>query len=394
MDLRPGFGVYIHWPFCRSKCPYCDFNSQPLAMVGPAHQETYARALLAELDHALFVADAQHALAERVSSVFFGGGTPSLMSPATVEAVLDRLAAGPGLTQDCEVTLEANPGTINRSTLESLRALGVNRLSIGMQSLNDQSLRFLGRTHDRAQALEAYEMAKRLFERVSLDFIYALPGQSALTWQQELAAILALEPEHVSLYQLSIEAGTPFQASVDLGNFTPLDGDQAATLYEITQEMTGAAGLPAYEISNHARQGFACRHNLDIWRGGFYLGLGPGAHGRMERDGAAWATERLPDIADWTTQIARSGHGMSAETKLTPEERAAELLLLGLRLSEGIQLDRFRLMTGLDLIRAIDPKAYQGHLDSGALEMDGNILKIRDNKRIVLDMVLRDLLVG
>jgi putative oxygen-independent coproporphyrinogen III oxidase len=387
MNRLPGFGVYVHWPFCRSKCPYCDFNSQPAARLDAADQEGYRQTLMADLEHALAAART-----ERIASVFFGGGTPSLMEPQTIDAVLNRLAAGPGLAADCEVTLEANPGTVTWEGLKALRSAGVTRLSIGMQSLNADSLRFLGRGHDPSQALAAYEMAGQVFDRLSMDYIYALPGQSPTAWQDELTAILALNPDHLSLYQLTIEPGTEFQAAIQRQDFTPLDPDEAALLYEVTQDLTEAAGLPAYEISNHARPGHECRHNRDIWRGGLYIGVGPGAHGRVRVKGALLATERFADPSQWTQHVNRLGYDMTAATPLTPHERAQELLLLGLRLKEGIDLARFQELSGLGLNEAVAPPALARLLAAKALVIEGNCLKIADNKRLILDTILRALL--
>ncbi|HLO76499.1 MAG TPA: radical SAM family heme chaperone HemW, partial [Magnetospirillum sp.] len=292
----PGFGIYIHWPFCLSKCPYCDFNSHVAASID---QPRWRAALLAELEHF-----AQAKPGATVTSIFFGGGTPSLMEPATAGALIERVAAlwptAPGL----EITMEANPSTVEAGRFRDFRAAGVGRLSLGVQALDDQSLKFLGRRHDAGEALAALGVAGRLFPRFSFDLIYARPGQSPAAWRAELARALSLAGDHLSMYQLTIEDGTAFAPAHARGDFElPSEDDQAA-MFEITQELTAAAGLPAYEVSNHARPGGECRHNLTYWLGGDYVGVGPGAHGRL--NGQALRQHRAPDI--WLERVESHGH--------------------------------------------------------------------------------------
>jgi putative oxygen-independent coproporphyrinogen III oxidase len=318
-----GLALYVHWPFCVSKCPYCDFNSHVRDSVD---QDAWREALLRDLAH-----EAEAFPAGPVTSIFFGGGTPSLMAPATVAALIEAADRHWGLAPGAEITLEANPSSVEAARFADLAAAGVNRVSLGLQSLDDEALRFLGRAHSASEGLAALATAQRHFARVSFDLIYALPGQSAAVWQAELARALAFGTGHLSLYQLTIEPGTRFAALAAKGALTPADPDFAATLYELTRDLTAAAGLPAYEISNHARPGEESRHNLAYWRYRPYLGIGPGAHGR--RGGAATVRHKKPE--NWLAALARNGHGLQEETDLSPAEAAAEALLMGLRLAEG-----------------------------------------------------------
>ena len=317
--------LYIHWPFCVSKCPYCDFNSHVRESVD---QQAWREALLADLAH-----EATAAPAGRIGSIFFGGGTPSLMPPATVAALIEAADRHWGLAGDVEVTLEANPSSVEAARFADLAAAGVNRVSLGLQSLDEAALRFLGRAHGVDEGLAALATAQAAFARVSFDLIYALPGQSERSWAGELARALSFGTGHLSLYQLTIEPGTRFAALAAKGALAVTDPDRAAALYEITQEATAAAGLPAYEISNHARPGEESRHNLAYWRYRPYLGVGPGAHGR--RGGLATLRHRKPE--NWLKAIARNGHGISEESALAPRDAALERLLMGLRLREGIE---------------------------------------------------------
>ncbi|MFL6862670.1 MAG: radical SAM family heme chaperone HemW [Allosphingosinicella sp.] len=319
-----GVALYVHWPFCVSKCPYCDFNSHVRDSVD---QDAWREALLRDLAH-----EAEAFPAGPVTSIFFGGGTPSLMAPATVAALIEAADRHWGLAPGAEITLEANPSSVEAARFADLAAAGVNRVSLGLQSLDDEALRFLGRAHSASEGLAALATAQRHFGRVSFDLIYALPGQSAAAWQAELARALAFGTGHLSLYQLTIEPGTRFAALAAKGAVTPADPDFAATLYELTRDLTAAAGLPAYEISNHARPGEESRHNLAYWRYRPYLGIGPGAHGR--RGGAATVRHKKPE--NWLAALARNGHGLQEETELSPAEAAAEALLMGLRLAEGV----------------------------------------------------------
>ncbi|MBN8850090.1 MULTISPECIES: radical SAM family heme chaperone HemW [unclassified Sphingomonas] len=320
--------LYVHWPFCVSKCPYCDFNSHVREGVDQAQ---WRAALLADLAH-----EARALPGRRVSSIFFGGGTPSLMPPGTVAAVIGAAEAAWGFADGVEITLEANPSSVEAARFGDIAAAGVNRVSLGLQALDDAALRFLGRAHDVDEGLRALETAQAAFARVSFDLIYARPGQAVAEWERELARALAFGTEHLSLYQLTIEPGTRFATEAAAGRLTIPDGDAAADLYEATQAMTAAAGLPPYEISNHARRGAESRHNLAYWRYRDYAGIGPGAHGR--RLGHATRRRRKPE--NWLAAIDRNGHGIEAEEALPPAMQAEEALLMGLRLAEGVDLAR------------------------------------------------------
>ncbi len=325
------FGVYVHWPFCASKCPYCDFNSHVRG--GGIDEARYLAAFSRELAHMAALAPGRS-----VASVFFGGGTPSLMAPATVAAILDAIASHWAMELGAEITLEANPSSVEADRFRGYRAAGVNRVSLGVQALNDADLKALGRLHTVAEARAAVDVARTTFDRYSFDLIYARPRQSAEGWRQELKDALGMAEHHVSLYQLTIEQGTPFAALHAAGKLAVPEPELADTLFEITQEMTGVAGLPAYEISNHAAPGEESRHNLIYWRYGEYAGIGPGAHGRLIVDGVrrALMTERNPE--QWLGAVERNGNGLVEHTALTEAEQADEMLLMGLRLSEGIDL--------------------------------------------------------
>jgi putative oxygen-independent coproporphyrinogen III oxidase len=328
----PAFGVYIHWPFCAQKCPYCDFNSH--VRYGGIDEARFLAAYLAELDHAARLTGPRS-----VHSIFFGGGTPSLMSPATVAAILDRIAQLWTLDARAEITLEANPGSVEAARFRGYAKAGVNRVSLGVQSLNDEVLKSLGRIHSVAEAKAAIKIAHANFDRVSFDLIYARPRQTVAQWTSELSEALALAQGHLSLYQLTIEPETPFAALHAKGKLVVPDADAAHALYDVTQALTAAAGLPAYEISNHATPGEESRHNLLYWRYGEYVGLGPGAHGRPIFDGArhATSTERIPER--WMERVERDGHGRVEAVPLTSAEEADERLLMGLRLTEGVPLE-------------------------------------------------------
>src|SRR5689334_16862783 len=355
----PGFGIYIHWPFCRSKCPYCDFNSHVRERVDHAR---WRSALLSELEH--YARDTQ---GRAVTSIFFGGGTPSLMEPETVAALIARARALWPVANDIEITLEANPTSTEIDKFRAFRDGGVNRVSLGVQSLIAGDLKFLGRQHDAAQALAAVEMAARTFDRFSFDLIYARPGQTLEQWQQELDRALAFAAGHISLYQLTIEPGTQFEQAVARGDFQVLDEEHAAELYEATVARLGAAGLADYEISNFARPGEESRHNLTYWRYGDYVGIGPGAHGRLTLDGTKYATRahRAPEA--WLDLVARNGHGGHASEEVAPPERLVELLMMGLRLREGVSLDHLRRETGLSADQALDPGGLRRMQDGGFL---------------------------
>jgi putative oxygen-independent coproporphyrinogen III oxidase len=341
-DAGSAFGVYIHWPFCLSKCPYCDFNSH--VRHGGIDQKRFVAAFTAEI-----AATAARTPGRTVSTIFFGGGTPSLMEPATVAAILDAVGRHWAVAPDAEVTLEANPTSVEAGRFAGYRAAGVNRVSLGVQALDDRALSALGRTHTAREALDAVAIARRSFLRYSFDLIYARPGQTAAAWREELVRAIGEAAEHLSLYQLTIEPETPFAALRAAGKLAVPDADHARTLYDVTQDVCTAAGLPAYEISNHARPGAECRHNLVYWRYHEYAGIGPGAHGRLDVDGRrrATATERQPEA--WLTRVDADGHGLVTDEPLSREQAADEFLLMGLRLAEGIDLERFGALAGAPL---------------------------------------------
>lgn len=339
-DRDAGFGVYVHWPFCLQKCPYCDFNSH--VRHGGIDEARFRAVYLDEIDRT-----AARIGQRTTASVFFGGGTPSLMEPATVGAILDRIARHWPIAGKAEITLEANPSSVEAGRFQGYRAAGVNRASLGVQSLRDDELKRLGRLHSALEAKAAIGIARETFRRFSFDLIYARPGQSAESWRKELGEALALAGDHVSLYQLTIEPETPFAALHAAGKLVVPDPDTARELYDVTQEMTEAAGLPAYEISNHARPGEESRHNLLYWRYGEYAGIGAGAHGRLIVDGRRIATvaERSPEA--WLARVGAGGTGAAEETLLDPREEADEALLMGLRLSEGLDLTRLAALSGV-----------------------------------------------
>ena len=336
----PGFGVYVHWPFCASKCPYCDFNSH-VRMAG-VDEPRFAAAFAREIAHMAALAPGR-----TVTSIFLGGGTPSLMKPETVGGVLDAIAKSWPIARDAEVTLEANPSSVEADRFAGYRAAGVNRVSLGVQALNDGDLKALGRLHSVAEARRAIDIAARTFERFSFDLIYARPAQTPEAWRAELAEALAMMRDHLSLYQLTIEEGTPFAGLHRAGKLAVPDPQLADALYEITQELTDAVGIPAYEISNHARLGAESRHNLTYWRYGDYAGVGPGAHGRIVVEGKRHAlmSERQPEA--WAAAVEQRGHGIIENTTLASSEEADEMLLMGLRLAEGIDLRRLETLGGV-----------------------------------------------
>jgi putative oxygen-independent coproporphyrinogen III oxidase len=337
------FGVYIHWPFCLSKCPYCDFNSH--VRRDAIDEPRFVRAFTADI-----AATAARIPGRTVSSIFFGGGTPSLMQPATVAALIEAVAGAWRMAPDAEITLEANPTSVEAGRFRGYRTAGVNRVSLGVQALDDRALVALGRTHSAREALAAVGVARSVFDRYSFDLIYARPNQSPREWAGELRKALKEVGEHISLYQLTVEPGTPFAALHAAGKLQPPDEDAARALYDVTQDTCAAQGLPAYEISNHARPGGACRHNLVYWRAQEYAGIGPGAHGRLDIGDQrhATATEKRPEA--WLSRVENLGHGLVADDILTATERADEFLLMGLRLAEGIDLARYERIAG----RAID----------------------------------------
>jgi putative oxygen-independent coproporphyrinogen III oxidase len=379
-----GFGLYVHWPFCRAKCPYCDFNSHVRADVD---HDRWCRALLAELDHFAALTPGR-----TLDSIFFGGGTPSLMAPATVAAVIERAAERWRCAPDLEVTLEANPTSVEADRFRGFRAAGVNRVSLGVQALADTDLRFLGREHSVAEALAAVELAGSIFRRRSFDLIYARPGQTAEAWKDELGRALAYADGHLSLYQLTIEPGTRFHALVEQGRLKPLDEDAQANLYELTQDLLGAAGLPAYEVSNHARPGQESRHNLVYWRYGDYVGIGPGAHGRLTLRGAKQGTRasRVPER--WLAAVESRGHGEEPRETIGAEAQLVELLMMGLRLAEGVPVRRIERISGRPWRDSVDAAALDRAIAAGWLEVSDARLAATAAGRQRLDGLLRDLI--
>jgi oxygen-independent coproporphyrinogen-3 oxidase len=370
------FGVYIHWPFCLSKCPYCDFNSHVAEKID---QAAWREALLRELDEG-----AERTKGRTVTSVFFGGGTPSLMDPATTAALIERVHARWPAADDIEITLEANPGTVDAERFRDIRSAGVNRLSMGLQALDDSQLKFLGRVHDSAQAVRAVELARATFPRISFDLIYARPGQSLDSWRAELTRAIGMAADHLSLYQLTIEPGTPFHPMAARGEFVMPDDDHAAALFDLTQEVTEAAGLPAYEISNHARPGAECRHNLLYWQGDDFLGIGPGAHGRLSDETGRTTTHRrhrAPEI--WRGMVRERGEGTAESGVLSPEDRLTELVMMGLRLGEGLSLGKFP-----DLEAGLDPHGLAAMIAEGFLERRGDHLRATGKGRLLLNQVI------
>jgi oxygen-independent coproporphyrinogen-3 oxidase len=383
--MNDAFGIYIHWPFCLSKCPYCDFNSHVAATID---QAAWRRALLAELAHF-----AQETHGRTVTSVFFGGGTPSLMDPATVAALLEAIAGHWSVDPVVETTLEANPGTVDAERFQDFRAAGINRLSMGLQALNDPALRFLGRRHDVAQAIAAVDLARRTFPRISFDLIYARPGQTEQAWRAELGQAIALAADHLSVYQLTIEAGTAFHPAHARGDFVLPDEDLAATLFELTAEVTAAAGLPAYEISNHAVPGAECRHNLLYWQGDDYVGIGPGAHGRLrDGQGTVYAVRQQRAPETWLKGVAAHGHGTADRTALSGQERVAELVMMGLRLSEGLSVAGFARHAGRPLVDALDRSGLELMIGEGYLAWRDGHLMATPKGRLVLNAVIARLL--
>jgi putative oxygen-independent coproporphyrinogen III oxidase len=371
--------LYVHWPFCVSKCPYCDFNSHVRDSVD---QEAWRDALLTDLAH-----EAALLPGRTLGSIFFGGGTPSLMDPATVEAVIAAATRHWSPAPDLEITLEANPNSAEAARFADLARAGVNRISLGLQSFDDASLAFLGRAHSADEGQRALAAAQSAVGRVSFDLIYALPGDSEDGWRRDLDRALSLGTEHLSLYQLTIEPGTRFATMVARHDFTPLDPDRSATLFELTQEHSSAAGLPAYEISNHARPGAESRHNLSYWRYHDYAGVGPGAHGR--RLGQRTVRHKKPE--NFLSAVARNGHGLVEEEVLTPVEASHEALVMGLRLAEGIDPKALADRTGVD--RLVDDAAVARLERLGLLETRGDCLRTTNAGRLLLDSILAEIAV-
>jgi len=370
LDTNEPLALYVHWPFCVSKCPYCDFNSHVRESVD---QDRWRAALLTDLAH-----EANVGPRRPLTSIFFGGGTPSLMPPDTVAAIIGAAERHWGFAQDIEITLEANPSSVEAARFAGLAAAGVNRVSLGLQALDDDALRFLGRAHDVAEGLGALDTAQKAFDRVSFDLIYALPGQSQAGWEKTLTRALGFGTNHLSLYQLTIEPGTRFAAMAARGELVPTDPDHGADLFEATRAITAAAGLPAYEISNHARPGQESRHNLTYWRYGDYLGVGPGAHGR--RTGIATARAKKPE--NWLTRIDRDAQGIELEETLSFDTQQREALVMGLRLDEGLPRSRTD--------PAVDQRAVERLSAMGLIEQTQERLRVTPSGMLLLDAILAD----
>lgn len=378
---NPGFGLYIHWPFCQSKCPYCDFNSHVAEKVD---QKRWQAAFEAELERT-----SRETRGQILESVFFGGGTPSLMDPDLVAAIMDKVRSSWRMSNAPEITLEANPGSVEAGRFAAYRQAGVNRVSIGVQSLDDTALRMLGRKHSVQEAIRAVEIAQTTFPRFSFDIIYARQGQDRADWRRELDRALALGSRHLSLYQLTIEEGTVFHERNRRGLLTGMpDEDLAADLYLLTQERCDAAGLPAYEVSNHAAPGEESRHNLTYWRGGDYVGIGPGAHGRVTQNGIRLATEAPRQPSVWLEAVETRGFGELPRQALTGAEVASEYCLMGLRLTDGISLGRYQSLTG----HGFDPQRVENLVSIGLLEANSERIWATKSGMLVLNLILRDIL--
>ncbi len=378
------FGIYVHWPFCLAKCPYCDFNSHVRERLDPA---SWARNIARELDH--FEGETK---GRPVSSVYFGGGTPSLMDCSAAATIIDHIAGRWGLADDAEITLEANPTSVEAAKLAGFRSAGVNRISLGIQALNDKDLAFLGRRHSAAEARVAVTLASRHFDRFSYDLIYARPGQTAAAWAAELREALAMAGDHLSVYQLTIEPGTAFHTLFARGDAALPPEADAAELYELTQEILEGAGLPAYEISNHARPGAECRHNLLYWRYQDYVGVGPGAHGRFATAGVRHATRQEKAPETWAARVARDGHATAERFAVAADDAVAEALMMGLRLAEGIDEGRFARQTGVALDRALDARRLARLVAGGFVVRRGDTLVATPAGRAVLNTVVAELL--
>lgn len=375
-----GFGLYVHWPFCQAKCPYCDFNSHVSAKID---QKAWVRAYLAELDRL------SEQLSGRVlNTFFFGGGTPSLMLPETVAAVIERAREIWPFANDMEISLEANPGSVEAGRFAGYRDAGVNRVSMGIQALNDADLRRLGRIHSVAEAKAAFDIARNCFDRVSFDLIYARQGQSLAAWKAELDEALSMAIDHLSLYQLTIEDGTAFGDRYARGKLRGLpEDDTAADMYLATQEITAAHGMAGYEISNHAKPGAESRHNLIYWRYGDYAGIGPGAHGRLTLNGTRYATETHLAPGAWLEAVNK-GNGESLRESLSSEDAAAEYLMMGMRLTEGLDMVRYTQISG----RALPQSKLADLADLGMVTISDQRLRATNQGRAVLNAVLRELL--
>jgi putative oxygen-independent coproporphyrinogen III oxidase len=379
-----GFGIYVHWPFCRAKCPYCDFNSHVREAID---QRRWRKALLTELAHY-----AEQTPGRTVTSLFFGGGTPSLMEPETTAALIGAVKQHWSTAADLEITLEANPTSVEIARFRGFREAGVNRVSIGVQALDDQVLKFLGRQHSAEEAIQALEIGRATFPRLSFDLIYARPGQGLDAWQDELATALDLANSHISLYQLTIEPGTAFEQRVARGDFQTLPEEQQAALFDWTAARLERAGLPAYEISNHARPGEESRHNLTYWRYGDYVGIGPGAHGRLTLKATKFATRQHRAPEAWLEAVEREGHATRQRNEVEAPARLQEMVMMGLRLAEGIPAARFIAETGSSIEDALEAQRLKRLIDGGFLVLENERLRATNEGRARLDAVLGALL--
>ena len=376
MREPPGFGLYVHWPFCQAKCPYCDFNSHVAAKID---QNAWVSAYLKELDR--LGAETEGRV---LNSVFFGGGTPSLMAPGTAEALLSALGKRWRLANDLEVTLEANPTSVEAGKFRDFRTAGVNRVSVGLQALNDSDLKALGRLHTAEEGRRAFEVARDTFDRVSFDLIYARQDQSLADWEVELSHALTIAADHLSLYQLTIEPGTAFADRFARGGLKGLPNeDVSADMFELTQQLTAAAGFPAYETSNHAKPGAESRHNLIYWKSGDWAAIGPGAHGRLTIDGTRWATEAPKAPGAWLSAVAK-GEGQEARSMLSSKEREEERIMMGLRLIDGLHIDGDRYREKVHEINRLS--------EHRLLELDSESLRLTEHGRPLLNAILRELL--
>jgi putative oxygen-independent coproporphyrinogen III oxidase len=377
---EPAFGIYVHWPFCKAKCPYCDFNSHVRHI--EVDTMSFARGLISELQWF-----AQSTQGRNVTSIFFGGGTPSLMPPAAVAAVLDEIAKLWSVSETVEITMEANPTSVEAENFRGYRSAGVNRVSVGVQALNEADLKALGRQHSPDEALAAFRLAAKIFPRVSFDMIYARPQQTTAQWKEELTRALAEQQGHMSLYQLTIEPGTAYFDLHAKGSLVVPDEDRATDMFELTQELTEKAGLNAYEVSNHAKPGQESRHNLLYWRYGEYVGVGPGAHARIA-DGEnrrAIVMEKYPET--WRKNVGENGHGIVEDTIVAPKDQASEYLIMGLRISEGIDLARYEKLNGM----AMDANKIAGLKSLGLIKREGSQLKATIQGRRLLNALITEL---
>ena len=383
-EIKPNLSLYIHWPFCEKRCPYCDFNSHVRQEID---QQRWKRALLTEIASEFYLYPDR-----RISSLFFGGGTPSLMDPDTITALLQAIDHYWGLENNVEITLEANPSSVEKTRFKNFRSAGINRLSIGAQSFDDKALKFLGRTHTAGEVVAALDLARTTFPRYSFDIIYGRPNQSMKSWKEELTFALEFTNNHLSLYQLTIERGTPFFSSHKNKEFRMPNDDTAADQYEYTRDVLSCFGLFPYEVSNHAAPGEECQHNLTYWRYGDYAGIGPGAHGRVSNGNDKLAYQRISNPEKWLLQTEKTGTGLQKKTKLAPREVLQEMVFMGLRLSEGLDLDEVKKQTGNSIENWVNPDILTVLIDEGLLVTTENKLQVTQEGFLRLDSITSKLL--